>query len=110
MIIKKSIERGSEETMQHVVAASDIHEPNETDPLCCPKCSSKMKILSFIEDPEVIKKILKHMGLWHVKVRPPPRANAPPTDVHIDYSDSQVPPSGDYLFHDTDYPIESYAS
>ena len=36
-----------------------IQKIHETDPLCCPKCSGKMKILSFIEDPEVIKKILK---------------------------------------------------
>ena len=28
---------------------------HETDPLCCPKCSGKMKILSFIEDPEVTR-------------------------------------------------------
>ena len=39
----------------------------ETDPLCCPKCSGKIKILNFIEDPEVIKKILKHLGLWDIK-------------------------------------------
>ncbi len=66
------------------------------------------------QDPEVIKKILKHLGLWDIKARPPPRANAPPINVHIDYSDSQVPPYDDYLFHDTDYPaeggVESYAS
>jgi hypothetical protein len=82
----------------------------ETDPLCCPKCSGKMRILSFIENEEVIKKILKHLGLWEVKARPPPRANAPPPDVHIDYSDSQVPPCEDHLFHDPEYPIEAYAS
>jgi len=45
-----------------------------------------MKILSFIEDPEVIKKILKHLGLWDIKARPPPKATATPPDFHIDYS------------------------
>ena len=35
---------------------------------------------------------------------------APPLDIHIDYLDSQVPPSEDYLFHDPVYPIETYAS
>ncbi len=69
-----------------------------------------MKILSFIEDPEVIKKILKHLGLWDIKARPPPKANAPPLNVNIDYSDSQLPPSEDYLYSDVDYPIEDYAS
>jgi len=29
-----------------------------------------MKILAFIEDEEVIKKILKHLGLWDQKARP----------------------------------------
>ncbi len=80
-----------------------------------------MKILSFIEDPEVtrlprllsalngmsggvsrnyaecwnllgdgnggqVKKILKHLGLWDIKARPPPKAKAPQTNVHIDNS------------------------
>ena len=87
-----------------------IQKIYEIDPLCCPKCSGKMKILSFIEDPEVIKKILKHLGMWTIKARPPPRTSAPSSDVSIDYSDSQVPPCEDYLFHDSEYPIEAYAS
>ena len=49
------------------------------DPLTCPKCQGKMKIISFIEDAEVIEKILKHLGLWHMKAMPPrKRNNAPP--------------------------------
>ena len=63
-----------------------IQKIYETDPLCCPKLSGKMKILSFIEDPEVIKKILKHLGLWDIKARPLPKATATPPDFHIDYS------------------------
>ena len=99
-----------------------IQKIYEADPLTCPKCSGKMKILSFIEDPEVIKKILKHLGLWDIKARPPPKATATPQDFHIDYvyfvedvyfyksrMDSQIPPCEDYLFHDPDYPIEAYA-
>ncbi len=39
---------------------------DETDPLCCPRCSGKMKVISVIEDEEVIKKILKHLGLWNI--------------------------------------------
>ncbi len=63
-----------------------IQKIYETDPLCCPKCSGKMKILSFIEDPEVIKKILKHLGLWDIEARPPPKTSAPQPNVHIDKS------------------------
>ena len=70
-----------------------------------------MRIISFIEDEVVIKKILKYLDLWDIKARPPlKRANAPPVECHIDYSDSQVPPCEDYLFHDAEYPIETYAS
>ena len=67
-----------------------------------------MRILSFIEDEQVIEKILKHLGLWEMKARPPPKTNAPALNVHIDYSDSQAPPSEDNLFHDPEYPIEAY--
>ncbi len=35
-----------------------------------------MKILNFIKDGEIIKKILKYLGLWEVKARPPAKANA----------------------------------
>ncbi|MBC8273429.1 MAG: hypothetical protein H8E40_00450 [Chloroflexi bacterium] len=40
--------------------------------------------MAFIEQPEIIKKILKHLGLWEVKARPPPKTNAPQPNVHID--------------------------
>jgi hypothetical protein len=36
-----------------------------------------MRIISFIEDRKVIKAILKHLGLWLVKSRPPPKAHVP---------------------------------
>jgi hypothetical protein len=84
-----------------------IQKIYETDPLCCPKCSGKLKILGFIEDEEVIKKILKHLGLWEVKPRPPPRANTSSSNIHIDYSDSQIPSCEDYLYKDPDFPIET---
>ncbi|MEW6668992.1 MAG: transposase [Thermodesulfobacteriota bacterium] len=44
------------------------------------------QLISFIEDPGVVKKILKHLGLWEVKPRPPPgMAKTPPlfTEPHI---------------------------
>jgi hypothetical protein len=60
-------------------------------------------MISFIEDDEVIQKILKHLGLWLLKSKPPPRANGPPGELHIDYTDSQIPSCSDYA-------IESYAA
>jgi hypothetical protein len=60
-----------------------IQKIYEVDPLICPKlvlnlpkeCQGRMKILAFIEDEEVIRKILKHLGLWDRKPRPPPKEN-----------------------------------
>jgi len=57
-----------------------------------------------------VKKILKHVHFWNVKPRPPPRANAPPVHIHLDYSDCQIPSCEDYLYKDPDYPIEDYGS
>ena len=44
-----------------------IRKIYETDPLCCPSCSGKMKVISIIERPDVVKKILQHLGLWDGK-------------------------------------------
>jgi hypothetical protein len=80
--------------------------PMNLIPLTCPKCSGKMRIISVIEDEQVIEKILKHLGLWDQKARPPPKANAPPIapECHIDDTDSQVPVSDNYLYVDPQYP------
>ena len=48
-----------------------------------------MRIISIIEDQEVINKILLHLGLWHTKQRPPPKPKT--LELQIDYSDSQLP-------------------
>ena len=55
-----------------------------------------MRILSFIQDEEVIKRILKHLGLWEIKARPPPKATGPPKALEylIDYSHRGVGPYG----------------
>jgi len=62
------------------------------------------RIISFIEDPAVIKAILKHLGLWLVKSRPVPylirepssKAHAPPAGYVLDPF-SQLPMNGDPL-------------
>jgi len=40
-----------------------IQKIYEVDPLICPKCQGRMKIIAFIGDEEVIRKIAKHLGL-----------------------------------------------
>ncbi|MBW1775073.1 MAG: hypothetical protein JRJ82_19640, partial [Deltaproteobacteria bacterium] len=71
--------------------------------------SGEMKVISAIEDEEGIKKILKHLDLWELKERPPPRmAKAQPlyTEPYIDYSDSQVIPSDNGFYVDRTYPAD----
>lgn len=55
-----------------------IQKIYEVDPLICPKCKDAMRIISFIEDPLVIREILMHLGLWLVRSRPPPKIHNPP--------------------------------
>ncbi len=43
----------------------------DIDALECPKCGGDMKVVSIIEQPSVIKRILKHLDLWE-DPRPPP--------------------------------------
>jgi hypothetical protein len=52
---------------------------------------------------DVIKKILKHIGMWEVKRKPSPRANAPPfiPDSH------PIPSVDDYVIN-PDYPVGAY--
>ena len=47
-------------------AGKVIDKTDESDPLCCPKCGSEMKIIAFIErrQTDAIEKILRHCGLW----------------------------------------------
>ena len=49
-----------------------IQKIYHADPLVCPKCAGKMRIISFIEEPDVIKAILLHLDLWVVRNHDPP--------------------------------------
>jgi hypothetical protein len=53
--------------------------------------SARMSRLSFTEDEQLVKKILKHLGLWDVKRKPTPRANGPPSQAFIIYDESSSP-------------------
>jgi len=54
-----------------------IKQVYEVDPLVCPRCGGAMRILAFIEQPEVIAKILAHLGLWPAPAHSPPFARYP---------------------------------
>jgi hypothetical protein len=41
-----------------------IRKVYEVDPLECPRCGAQMRVISLIEDPAVIERILGWLGLW----------------------------------------------
>ncbi len=62
------------------------------NPLKCPKCQGDMRIISWIEDKEVIKKILKHLNLWDTNIHDPPAKKADHiSELFYDDSFSQIP-------------------
>ena len=55
-----------------------IHKVYEVDPLECPKCGAPMQVIALIDDAEVIRQILEHLGCWAPRAaqrnqRAPPR-------------------------------------
>ena len=66
------------------------------DPPICPKCKWTMKIISVKDQPEVIKAIRQHVGLWETRKRPPP------SEYH---AEEQIPV---YDCADIDDPFEAY--
>jgi Zn finger protein HypA/HybF involved in hydrogenase expression len=49
-----------------------IQQIYEVDPLICPKCQGLMKIISIIDDFDIIEQILKHLKLWDIRNHDPP--------------------------------------
>jgi len=85
--------------------ARRIQKIYEVDPLVCPACRGEMRVIDFIEDQEVIRKILTHLGLWQIKARPRPVAHAPPDLAAAPFDDWPAPSAEDYLT-DPLYPDE----
>jgi hypothetical protein len=67
-----------------------------------------MKIISSIEDQEVIKTILSHLGLWLTPSKPPAKAHAPPVREYAtdDACPTDFPVNAAY--GDPVYPWEAY--
>ncbi len=60
------------------------------DPLICPECQSEMRIISFIDNPKIIKKILKYLNLWEEESArdPPVLPELPDEIVHVPIEDT----------------------
>ncbi len=74
-----------------------IQKIYQVDPLLCPKCQGPMKIMGFIENDEIIEKILRHLGLWETRSHDPPKSSdQQPTNLKgeltYDIAYSQLPP------------------
>ncbi|MFI0609321.1 MAG: hypothetical protein ACH37Z_15690 [Anaerolineae bacterium] len=48
------------------------------DPLVCPKCGGAMRVISLIQEPKVIDKILRHLREKGRDARAGPWATGPP--------------------------------
>ena len=80
-----------------------IQKIYKVDPLICPKCQGNMRIISFIEDETVIKKILKHLNLWETRI------HDPPIDKRNVYNDAIMIPEFPN-FTDDVFPLNNYES
>jgi len=81
-----------------------IQKIYEVDPLLCPKCGGTMRVIAFIEEQAVIEKILKHLGLWLVNPRAPPRR---PTSRDCEDEGIEQPAPDDF-FPDPDHSWDDY--
>jgi hypothetical protein len=81
-----------------------IQKVYEVAPLLCPKCGGAMRVIAFIEDQSVIEKILKHLGLWLVNSRAPPRR----TDSRGYEGEAIEQPRPDDFFPDPDHSWDDY--
>jgi hypothetical protein len=86
----------------------------EADPLECPCCGGRMKIVSFIErrQTDVIERILQHCGLWEGPLRTRASARSPPAGPQHPTAaadELELIIDGDFLESErrTDQPAES---
>jgi hypothetical protein len=54
-----------------------------------------------IEQPEAVKQIVQHLGLWEAQMLPPPKITSPPSDY---WAAEQIP---SYDCIDPDYPFKA---
>jgi hypothetical protein len=52
--------------------AEMIRKVYEVDPMVCPQCGSRMKVISFLTDYAVVDRIIDHLKLTFIADKPPP--------------------------------------
>ena len=69
----QDVEEGTRQTPSRGWAQM-IKKVFEVDPLVCPECGARMKVIAFITKHSVVDKIINHLGLDFTAARPPPPA------------------------------------
>jgi hypothetical protein len=66
-----------------------------------------MRVISAIDDRQVIRTILEHLGLWLIRSRPPPKIHDLPI---LEYAacDLQIQPHPDIIYGDPEYTWDEY--
>ena len=64
-----------------------IQKVYEDDPLVCPKCKGPMRVIALIDDSDVVRRILEHLGGW----APEPTERGPP-EAATDWPQNAVIP------------------
>ena len=85
-----------------------IRKIYEVDPLTCPICRGTMRIVSTIEDQEVIKSILNHLGLRIAGSRPRAKAHAPPVREYVADGSCSTGIPDNTFYGDPCYPWDAY--
>jgi hypothetical protein len=67
-----------------------------------------MRIISSIEDQEVIKTILNHLGLWLIRSRPSAKAHTPPSREYTVGGSSHTAFPDHAVYGDPDYSWDVY--
>jgi hypothetical protein len=49
-----------------------IRKVYEIDPMLCPKCGGRMKVVAFLTEYAVVDRIIDHLKLRFVAAKPPP--------------------------------------
>jgi transposase len=53
-------------------SAEMIRKVYEVDPMICPRCGGRMRVVAFLTEYAVIDRIIRHLGLTFVAEKPPP--------------------------------------
>jgi len=85
----------SKDPSRYIEWADLLKRTFDVDALQCPKCYGRMKLIAMIEQPDVIEKILDHLGLPTEKPCALPARSPPEQEqLEIDYVDPEPPPPG----------------